>query len=256
MRGYCLSFLTCQSLNSLHQSNRIPLKEKKSLQCNYHRDHGHETDRCRSLKFLVEKLLKARHLRRYIKEPDHGVESRQAVDIITVGTIVPSKSRPAINYILSGPSNNQYQSKRQQRKLLRAAVVKARVNDIHAKGRHEETKPIDDPISFPPVNLNRIIMPHYDALVLTLCINGFYVHRVLVDPTSAADLLQLPAFKKMKLSLGMVNPSRRILSGFNGATTITLEDVALPIKARHITQQVLFSIVEDLGPYNTIMGWH
>ena len=32
-------------------------------------------------------------------------------------------------------------------------------------------------------------MPHYDALVLTLCINGFDVHRVLVDLGSAADLL-------------------------------------------------------------------
>ena len=42
-------------------------------------------------------------------------------------------------------------------------------------------------------------MPNYDALVLTLCINGFDVHRVLVDPSSAADLLQLSAFNKMKL---------------------------------------------------------
>ena len=47
-------------------------------------------------------------------------------------------------------------------------------------------------------------MPHYDALVLTLCINSFDVHKVLIDPNSAADLLQLPAFKHMKLSLGML----------------------------------------------------
>ena len=32
-------------------------------------------------------------------------------------------------------------------------------------------------------------MPHYDALVLTLYINGFDVHRVLGDPGSATDLL-------------------------------------------------------------------
>ena len=93
------------------------------------------------------------------------------------------------------------------------------------------------------------------GLVLTLYINGFDVHRVLVDPGSAVDLLQLPAFKQMKLSLGVVNLARRILSGFDGATTITLGDVALPIKVGSVTQQVLFSIVEDLGPYNAIMGW-
>ena len=32
------------------------------------------------------------------------------------------------------------------------------------------------------------LMAPYDALVLTLCINGFDVHRVLVDPGSVADL--------------------------------------------------------------------
>ena len=97
-------------------------------------------------------------------------------------------------------------------------------------------------------------MPHYDALVLTLYINGFNVHRVLVDPSSAADLLQLLTFKQMKLSLGVVNSVRQIISGFNGATTITIGDVVLLVKVGLVTQQVLFLIVEDLGPYNTIMG--
>ena len=97
-------------------------------------------------------------------------------------------------------------------------------------------------------------MPHYDALVLTLCNNGFDVHRVLVDPGSVAGLLQLPAFKQMKLSLGMMNSVGRILYGFNGATTVTLGDVVLLVKARPVTQQVLFSIVKGLGLYNAIMG--
>ena len=75
-------------------------------------------------------------------------------------------------------------------------------------------------------------MPHYDALVLTLCINGFDVHRVLIDLGSAANLLQLSAFKKMKLSLGMVNSAD---SGFNGATTVTLGDVTLLVKVEIVT---------------------
>ena len=137
---------------------------------------------------------------------------------------------------------------------MKAATVKARVNAIHAGGRHEETKTIDDPISFPHVNPNRNIVPHFDALVLTLYINDFDVHMVLVDRSSLRDLLQLPAFKKMKLSSGVVNLAGRILSGFNGATIITLGDVALPLKVGPVTQQVLFSIVEDLRPYNAIMG--
>ena len=97
-------------------------------------------------------------------------------------------------------------------------------------------------------------MPHYDALVLTICINDFDVHRMLVDPGSAIDLLQLPAFNQMKLSPLMLNSVGRILFGFNSVTTTTLGDITLPVQARLVTQQVLFLVVEDLGPYNCILG--
>ena len=105
------------------------------------------------------------------------------------------------------------------------------INAIHTEGRHEGTKPINGLISFPLVNPNKVIVPHYDALALTLCINSFDVHKVLIDPSSVADLLQLPSFKKMKLSFSVVNSARRILFGFNGATTVTLGDMTLLVKA-------------------------
>ena len=97
-------------------------------------------------------------------------------------------------------------------------------------------------------------MPYYDALVLTLCINGFNVHKVLVDPDSVENLLQLPTFTQMKLSPGMINSVGRILYGFNGPTTTTLGDVTLAVKVVSVTQQVLVLIVKDLGPYNAIVG--
>ena len=122
-------------------------------------------------------------------------------------------------------------TKRPQKKLLRAATVKARVNVIHTGGSREEPSRYS---------------PYYDVVVLTLCISGFDVHRVLIDPGSATDLFQLPAFNQTKLSSGMLNLVGRILSGFNSATTMTLGDV---------TQHVLYLAVEDLGPYNAIVDW-
>ena len=71
--------------------------------------------------------------------------------------------------------------------------------------RHKETKPIDGLISFPLVNPNKIVVRHYDAVLLTLCINGFDVHRILIDPSSATDLLQLSTFKQIKLSVDVLN---------------------------------------------------
>ena len=128
------------------------------------------------------------------------------------------------------------------------------MNSIHSKSSRGELESIDDPISFPPINSNRVIGPHYDALVLTLCINDFDVHRVLVDPGSATDLLQLPAFRQMKLFMDKLNSVGCLLSGFNRATTFTLGDIMLPVKASPVTEQVLFLVIADLGPYNAIIS--
>ena len=138
--------------------------------------------------------------------------------------------------------------------MLRVASVRARINTISTPESSVAIQPVDGPISFPPINSTRVITPHYDVLVLTLCINNFDVHKVLVDPGSAANLLHLPAFQQMKVPLDRLSSAGRVLFVFNGATTLTVGDLVLSIKARSITQQVLFSVVEDLGPYNAIVG--
>ena len=76
-----------------------------------------------------------------------------------------------------------------------------------------------------------------------------------MDLGSVVDLLLLPTFTQMKLSLDMLNSAEGILSGFNGATTTTLGNITLPMKVGLVTQRVLFSLVKDLGPYNAIVGW-
>ena len=138
--------------------------------------------------------------------------------------------------------------------MLRATLVRARVNTVNAQENITAVQPVDGPISFPPINPTQVITPHYDALVLTIGINSFDVHRVLVDLDSATDLLHLPAFKKMRVLLDHLSSTSRILSGFNGATTLTVGDIAFPVRAGPVTEQVLFSVVEDLGPYNAILG--
>ena len=80
------------------------------------------------------------------------------------------------------------------------------------------------------------------------------MHRVLVNLGSVVDLLQLSAFNQMKLSPLMLNSIRRILFDFNGATTTTLGDITLLGQAGPVSQQVLFSVIEDSGPYNCIVG--
>ena len=58
----------------------------------------------------------------------------------------------------------------------------------------------------------------------------------------------------MKVPLDKLSLVGKVLSGFNGVTTLTVGDIAFPVKAGSVTQHVLFSMVEDLGPYNAIVG--
>ena len=203
---------------------------------------------------MVEKLIRAGHLRIYIQEAVRVAKAALAVEIIAASTELPPEPRPTINYILGGPADDQYQSKRQKKRLLCAATVQARINTIHSPDSSRAFQPIDDPISFPFINPSKVITPHHNALVLTLCINDFDVQKVLVYLVIATDLLQLPAFKQMNISLDRLSSAGRILSGFNGATIMTMGNITLPVKAGLAVQQVLFSFFEDLGLYNAIVG--
>ena len=80
------------------------------------------------------------------------------------------------------------------------------------------------------------------------------MHRVLVDPGSAANLLHLPALKQMGVPMDHLCSAGRVLSGFNGATTLSVGNITFSVKEGQVTQQVLFSVVEDLGLYNAILG--
>ena len=231
-----------------------PDQGNKSLRCEYHRDHGHETIHCQSLKFLIEKPIGAGHLRRYLREPTQGTTAAPAADRAISNIEHASRPRPTINFILGGLTDSQYKSKKHRRRMLRAASVRARVNIVNNRGDITAILPVDGLISFPPINPTRVISPHYDALVLTVCINSFDVHRVLIDPGNAVDLLHLPALKQMGVPIDHLCSTGRVLSGFNGATTLSAGDITFSVKEGPVTQQVLFSVVEDLGPYNSILG--
>ena len=89
-----------------------PNQRNRSLQCDYHRDHGHETNHCQSLKNLVEMLIQASHLRQYLREPTRGATAATT----TGGAVSKIEHAPGprltINFILRGPADNQYQSKK------------------------------------------------------------------------------------------------------------------------------------------------
>ena len=164
-----------------------PTKRDRSRKCAYHKEHGHTTKQCRNLHYLVEKLIRAGYLKQYV----HLEEKRGEVARNPATTTSPTSATPRaiINYINGGPIDEEYNSKWKRQRQFWAASIRERASSIQPGLADEGMSPIDGVITFPPVDPNRVLQPHQDALILTLGIDDFDVRQILVDPGSSADLL-------------------------------------------------------------------
>nr|CAN79601.1 hypothetical protein VITISV_015421 [Vitis vinifera] len=229
-----------------------PSTRDRSRRCAFHKDHGHTTETCRALQYLVERLIKAGHLKQYLRSDTRGRDVPQHHN--PGAPRAPAAPKVVINYINGGPSDEEYDSRRKRQKLLRAASIRERINSIRPGLTGEGPRPIDGTIIFPLVDPTRTLQPHRDALILSLEIGDFDVRRILVDPGNSADLVQASVVSHMGHRLtGLENPGR-ILSGFNGSSTTSLGDIILPVQAGLVTLNVQFSVVQELSPFNVILG--
>ena len=192
------------------------------------------------------------HLKQYLRSDAKVRDTPRNCDSGTPRTLIAPKA--IINYIHGGPLDEEYNSKRKRQKLLRDASVHERVNTIRPGVTDGSAQPINWTIVFPPVDPTRILQLHRDALILSLEMGDFDVRRILIDLSSSAYLLQASTVNQMALELsGLENPGR-ILSGFNDAATTSLGDIVLPVQVGPVTLNVQFSVVEDLFPFNVILG--
>ena len=97
---------------------------------------------------------------------------------------------------------------------------------------------MDRTITFLPINPNRVLQPHEDALILTLGISDFDVRRILVDPGNSVDLLQMSTYRQMRVPPSALENPEWILSGFDRASTTSLGDIVLLVQAGPIIQNV------------------
>ena len=80
-------------------------------------------------------------------------------------------------------------------------------------------RPIVGTVTFHLVNTNRVLQLHEDALVLTLGIRYFDVRRVLINPGSSTNLLQMSTYKQIGYPPFVLENLGWLLFVFNGATT-------------------------------------
>ncbi|XP_075649679.1 uncharacterized protein LOC142620150 [Castanea sativa] len=146
-------------------------RRNQNLYCTYHRDKGHTTEQCRVLKDHLEKLVKARYLKEFLVETGNqeaGQEGRlrrnplpPLLGVIEVIHAVPRAIRALA-----------------KRRVL--AVISAEDSTSEQSPR-KRTRYTRQPIVFDDNDLEGTTQPHHDALIVTACIRGCIVKRIMVD---------------------------------------------------------------------------
>ncbi|XP_077222189.1 uncharacterized protein LOC143856032 [Tasmannia lanceolata] len=157
-------------------------KRDKTKCCRFHKDYGHDTDERRHLKEEIELLIKRGHLKKFVRD-DNGV----------------------INTIIGGPTAGGTSS------TARKAYAR-QVNAIHTCNKKMK---VENEISFSDVDLNNLILPHDDALVITILVANWDLKKILVDNGSSADILYYLAFKQMLIGDDRLKPVNSNLFGFS-----------------------------------------
>ncbi|XP_070034299.1 uncharacterized protein [Nicotiana tomentosiformis] len=144
-----------------------------NLWCEYHGTNGHRTGDRRDLRDEVATLLKNVHFREFLSDRvknNYGC-NRDNAELPKAGD---EPSRQAINMIFRGNEINRVNF---------SATKKTKVSITHSKRLRE------DDITFTEEDTDGFLLPHNDALVISLNVLDFKIKRVLVDPGSSANII-------------------------------------------------------------------
>ncbi|XP_050258884.1 uncharacterized protein LOC126703865 [Quercus robur] len=199
-----------------------PNKRPRDKYCRFHRDHGHDTANCYDLKQQIEALIRQGKLQRFVSKERTDTPEEQAPRREN------ERPRPPIGDIrmIVGGTATAGSSKKARKTYLRM------VHSVQLTGSVPKMPRIDNPvIKFSEDDAQRLHHPHDDALVVSLQIGDYNMHRVLVDNGSLADILYYPAFQQMRIDREWLTPTNAPLMGFGGTKVFPLGTITLAVTA-------------------------
>ncbi|XP_070057558.1 uncharacterized protein [Nicotiana tomentosiformis] len=212
-------------------------KRDPNLWCEYHGMNNHRTGDCQHLQEEVATLLKNGHLREFLSDRAKNNYGRNR------DNEEPSKSgeeppRQTINMIFGGNEINGFTF---------STAKKTKVSITHSKRLRE------DDITFTEEDTYELLLLHNNALVISLNVLDFKIKRVLVDPGSSANIIQLRVLEQAKLT-GSIILAIKLLVVFNLARVMTQGDILLLTNAEGVMKTTLFEVVDGDIRYNIILG--
>ncbi|XP_020210703.1 uncharacterized protein LOC109795571 [Cajanus cajan] len=212
----------------------------KSKHCRYHRNHGHTTEECWSLKDKIEELIQAGHLGQYIQrgQASHGrgrgrgrysnryqgryqghqgrSEQGNYQQAPTREENKPSANnadpqhgdkpsaennlRGIINTIAGGFVGGGSSNSARKRHLRNVHNI----NDYH--NSDSKMIPSNPPIVFTDDHYEGISLNQDDPMVISVEVANWEVQKSLIDQGSSADVLYWPTFLKLDIPHNMIQP--------------------------------------------------
>ncbi|XP_021848627.1 uncharacterized protein [Spinacia oleracea] len=238
------------------KNDRPDSMKDMSKWCDFHRDNGHTTEECISLRKEVAYLLKRGHLKELLSDKGKETFSKEQTTLPGPATSSERPDPPPFNKVvnvISGGSDICGLTSSAAKKINRGeseTVEEGQTEDEVALHRSLTAMAItfDDSDS---VDTQR---EHHDGLVISLPIGNALIKRILVDNGSSANVLFLEALQEMGLEEKNIVRRSTVLVGFSGEALRTVGEISLPTYAEGVNMMTKFNVVDCPSAYNVILG--
>ena len=162
-----------------------PTKQSRSKYCRFHCDHGHDTTDCYDLKQQIEALIREEKLQKFVSKERTDTHPREQAP--RRENDHPRPPIGDIRMIIKGTATTG-SFKKARKTYLRM------VQNIQLTGSVPKIAWRESPIiGFSKEYARRLHHPHDDALIVSVHVEDYNVHQMLVDNGSSTDILYYPA---------------------------------------------------------------
>ncbi|XP_010242056.1 PREDICTED: uncharacterized protein LOC104586494 [Nelumbo nucifera] len=225
---------------------RNPKRGNPKKYCKYHRNTCPNIEDCYELKNEIKSLIRRGHLKEYVGG-DTGASSSQQQQ--QQDEAQAHHTLAGVIDVLAGgmPSGG-----------ASTLALKAYARQFNIQGPTPKKSKPDDVISFSNDDLQGVLVPYNDTLMVSMTITNYMVKRILVDSSASADILFNNTFEKMKLTLDRLQPIDVPLVGFSRVIVKAEGKIILPVMVRaepwQVTRMIELLVVKIGSSYNAIIG--
>ena len=135
------------------------------------------------------------------------------------------------------------------------AAVQDNAHDVWGNSERVKSEcPKTDKVTFTAEEREGVLVPHHDALVISLTIANCLVKRILVDSGSSSNIIFQTAYQGLVLEEKVPIRKTIPLVGFSGEVKQTTGEVILPIHAEGVSLPTRLLVVNYHSSYNVILG--